>query len=59
MTFLIQGRPGVNGYKGEKGEPSGGAGFGFPVSAIIITDLASENNQGRGIYRLKEGFVRV
>lgn len=44
MTFLLQGRPGVNGYKGEKGEPAGSAGFGFPVSTIIITDLASENN---------------
>ena len=29
---FLQGRPGVNGYKGEKGEPSTGAGFSYPVS---------------------------
>lgn len=34
MTFIPQGRPGVNGYKGEKGEAGGGAGYGHPVSCI-------------------------
>lgn len=36
MTFssFFQGRPGVNGYKGEKGEPGGG--YGYPVSIDII-----------------------
>lgn len=29
---FCQGRPGINGYKGEKGEPGGGSGFGYPVS---------------------------
>lgn len=33
-----QGRPGVNGYKGEKGEPGGGAGYGYPVSVKIVTN---------------------
>lgn len=32
----LQGRPGVNGYKGEKGDASTGAGYGYPVSISII-----------------------
>lgn len=31
MSSLPQGRPGVNGYKGEKGEPSGGLGHGVSL----------------------------
>lgn len=38
MSSSPQGRPGVNGYKGEKGEPGGGAGYGYPVSISIITN---------------------
>ena len=37
MTSSLQGRPGVNGYKGEKGEPSVGSGYGYPVSVTIYT----------------------
>lgn len=48
MTFSLQGRPGVNGYKGEKGEPGVGSGFGFPVSVNFITSsLNSSFNGGR------------
>lgn len=37
MTFSSQGRPGINGYKGEKGEPGGGSGFGYPVSIVVTS----------------------
>lgn len=41
ITFSLQGRPGINGYKGEKGEPRVGSGFGYPVSInTIINTLA-------------------
>lgn len=39
MTFLLQGRPGVNGYKGEKGESGAGAGYGYPVSIIVTSQV--------------------
>lgn len=29
----LQGRPGINGYKGEKGETSTGGGYSYPVSS--------------------------
>lgn len=37
MTFSPQGRPGVNGYKGEKGEAGVGSSYGYPVSIYITT----------------------
>ena len=36
MSFFPQGRPGVNGYKGEKGEPAAGAGYSYPVSINVL-----------------------
>lgn len=36
MTHFPQGRPGINGYKGEKGEPGTGSGFGYQVSGIVF-----------------------
>lgn len=34
-----QGRPGVNGYKGEKGDPSTGSGYAYPVSMIYTHSI--------------------
>lgn len=45
MTFISQGRPGVNGYKGEKGEPGGGSGYGYPVSSNVFIMLESLSKQ--------------
>lgn len=37
LSYCPQGRPGVNGYKGEKGDPGSGSGYGYPVSTLHTT----------------------
>lgn len=55
---MFQGRPGLNGIKGEKGEAGAGAGYSYPVRAkdfrSIFTLQLGEFNQFLSFLRVPQ-----